>query len=490
MVISAKISKKEVSSHHKSERMKLPADFVEMMRQQMGEKEASLLFAALEDSAPVSIRLNPQKPSATFPEETETVGWCSAGLYLRERPQFTMDPLLHAGCYYVQEASSMAIEQAYKALPQQPRRILDLCAAPGGKSTLWASLMPKEALLVCNEPIRNRANVLAENMSKWGNTNTIVTNAYPEDFDGLDNFFDLVAADVPCSGEGMFRKDHEARAEWSMANVRMCADRQLEIVRSIWHTLRPGGFLVYSTCTFNHLEDEDNVRRICEELGAVLVEIPGLSAHLPEAKDAGAGVHFYPHLVRGEGFFVALLQKNGVEQALSDSSTLQSRNKKKSKDRASSAAFSLSSRGRKEELELLSHLRNADMYQLLTLGGEDIYAVRRDLYTDVVSVLKTAAGRKAITAGIPLATPKGRKWQPRPELALSTELAADAFPRAELDYEQAIAFLRHEALSLQSETPRGYVLVCYKGQPLGFVNNLGTRANNLYPSEWRIRKIL
>ena len=228
----------------------LPESFLRQTESLLGAAQTRALAEALAAEPPVSVRLNLLK-GAGEPEGCMPVPWCSAGRYLPERPSFTFDPFFHAGYYYVQEAASMFVEQAFRVMEEVPRRVLDLCAAPGGKSTLWRTLLPEGSLLVCNEPVRRRFEILAENMSKWGHPDVVVTNAFPVEFASLSGFFDVVAADVPCSGEGMFRKDHGAIGEWSAGSVEMCAARQMQIIRDVWPALREGGWLVYSTCTFN-----------------------------------------------------------------------------------------------------------------------------------------------------------------------------------------------------------------------------------------------
>ena len=280
----------------------LPEAFLQQMSALLGAEEAQRFCKVLTESEPpTSVRLNSRKESAEILKQLSEnyecdVPWCTTGKYLKERPSFTLDPALHAGAYYVQEAASMFIEQAYRKISADftPDRLLDLCAAPGGKSTLWRSLLPDGALLVANEPMRQRAEILAENLTKWGHPDVIVTNAYPNEFSGCCGMFDVIATDVPCSGEGMFRKDEQAVAEWSMDNVMMCVERQRGILRDIWHALKPGGLLVYSTCTFNRFEDEDNARWICDGLGAELLEER----------------HFLPGRDRGEGFYCAAIRKS------------------------------------------------------------------------------------------------------------------------------------------------------------------------------------
>ena len=309
----------------------LPKDFITLMREHYGETDADALCDALLTTEPeVSVRLNRRKISAiceTHPNPPcegvgvhglpcgagwEPVPWCPDAYYLAERPPFTFDPLLHAGVYYVQEASSMYVAKLLKDYGSKTACCaLDLCAAPGGKSTLLAGLLPEGSLLLSNEPMPKRANVLAENMQKWTRmpvgtypVESIVTNNYPADFGAFSDCFDLVVTDVPCSGEGMFRKDDQAVAEWSMDNVMMCVERQRGILSDIWHVLKPGGLLIYSTCTFNRFEDEDNARWICSELGGELLEER----------------HFLPGRDRGEGFYCAAIRKSGVAEDVEISS--------------------------------------------------------------------------------------------------------------------------------------------------------------------------
>ncbi|MBP3712847.1 MAG: hypothetical protein IJ537_06925 [Bacteroidaceae bacterium] len=310
--------------------MTLPEDFVRLMHEHYDADTADLLCEALDTTEPeVSIRLNPRKISAeealSHNPDLEPVPWCPDAFYLKERPAFTFDPLLHAGAYYVQEASSMYVAQVLKgqgarsegqentnnlskspapcSLPLAPNPLLalDLCAAPGGKSTLLQSLLPEGSLLISNEPVAKRAQVLAENMQKWMTgqpetaPHTLVTQNYPAEFGTLTGCVDILLTDVPCSGEGMFRKDETARREWSLQNVAMCQQRQRDILQDIWHVLKPGGLLIYSTCTFNRYEDEDNTRYICDEMGGFCI----------------TERHFLPGRDRGEGFYVAAIRKAG-----------------------------------------------------------------------------------------------------------------------------------------------------------------------------------
>ena len=440
----------------------------------LGPEQAQALAEALDTPPVVSIRRNPFKPTAAelYPE-AQPVSWCATGAYLPARPSFTANPLLHAGAFYVQEAASMFIEQAYRAMDIVPQRVLDLCAAPGGKSTLWRTLLSDDALLVANEPLRPRAQILAENLTKWGHPGVIVTNAYGADFARLEGCFDVVATDVPCSGEGMFRKDEGAVNQWSPGLVAQCAQTGWEIVSDVWPALRTGGYLVYSTCTFNREEDEHQVLRICRELGAELVPIPTMEGWGIAGDTTGDGqavYHFFPHRARGEGFFLALLRKTAPTPAAS--------NRKAKRERQGSNPVA---KGAKAASEWLAESAS---YKIFATGPDSLSAIP-EMHYDMV--LRLSAHVRLLQAGITLAVQKGHKLIPEHALALSTACAPEAFPRQELDLDTALCYLRRETIVLPAEAPRGYTLVTFEGLPLGFVNNLGNRTNNMYPNEWRIR---
>ena len=401
----------------------------------MGEELFHTLLNGLQEEPSVSIRLNPSKsnvlqPSTLTPwakpntstinHQPSTIPWSSTGYYLNDRPAFTFDPLLHAGAYYVQESSSMFLERVMKEYVTEPVCMLDLCAAPGGKSTLARTLLSPDSLLVSNEPIRNRAQILSENVQKWGYANHIVTNNYPKDFRKAKALFDVILTDVPCSGEGMFRKDEGAIREWSPKNVEHCWQLQREIVGDIWNCLRPGGILIYSTCTFNTKENEENVRWIAEELGADILPVAtedswGITGSLLKGFDEPV-YRFIPGKTPGEGLFMAVLRKYGDKECVS--------------------RFTREKEGARKQASLLKSIKTLNI--------------------------------------IP------------PDFLESLHQAQDA-PHVELSYEQAIAYLRREALILPPETPRGIVVVTYQHLPLGLIKNIGNRANNLYPKEWRIK---
>lgn len=453
--------------------MELPVPFEDSMRQLLGGEYPTFREALLGEPA-VSIRLNKSKCTAT--PDYERVPWATNGYYLPERPAFTFDPWLHAGCYYVQEASSMFVEQALRQHLGQARVALDLCAAPGGKSTLLRSFLPDDCVLVSNEVMRSRAQVLAENITKWGHQRCIVTSNYPADFTPLGETFDLILVDAPCSGEGMFRKDEMAVAEWNPENVEVCWKRQRDILTDIWPTLRPGGLLIYSTCTFNTQEDEENVRWMMDELGAELLPIsiddswgitPSLVPDVPHA------YRFLPGRTRGEGFFLAIVRK-GEDVPVTEEHR---GGKTKKRDK----------KGKRPALTVPSECKGwladnkAYTYKII---GTEVMALPTDmepLYTALSEQLYL------IKAGITLAELKGRDALPAHDLGMSTALSAEAFAQCELPYTEALHYLRREAITLPADTPRGFVLVTYRDVPLGFVKNLGNRANNLYPNEWRIR---
>ena len=456
--------------------MNLPQSFVERTRQLLGDEQYPLFEQALGTEVPVSIR--PNRMKCNLPVAGEPVPWAPSGIYLEKRPTFTFDPLFHAGCYYVQEASSMFVERVLREYVQEPVVMLDLCAAPGGKSTLCRSALPEGSLLVANEVMRNRSQILAENLMKWGHPEVVVTNNDPADFTDLTHLFDVILTDVPCSGEGMFRKDQVAVDEWSLENVDICWQRQRRILSDIWPALKPGGLLIYSTCTFNREEDEDNVAWIARELGADMLEVPveeawGITGNL--IGDSFPVYRFLPHKVKGEGFFLAVLRKHAGEVE-----TVEPRAEKKKKG-------GKDVKGKAPQLsvpkEAKDWLQIPGDYQL-TINGTNVQAFPKSHET-VYTLLQQYV--KVIHAGITLGEMKGKDLIPHHSLAMSTALANDAFPKAEVTYEQAIAYLRKESLVLDAGVPRGYVLLTYQNIPLGFMKNIGNRANNLYPQEWRIR---
>ncbi len=462
--------------------MNLPVDFVTYTRKLLGEGEYACLDAALQQEAPVSVRVNGKKSlsidsSPICTEAHSQVDWCATGYYLNERPSFTFDPLFHAGCYYVQEASSMFLEQVLRTYVTKPVIMLDLCAAPGGKSTHASSLLPEGSLLVANEIIRNRSQVLAENLIKWGSPNVVVTHNEPADYKAFPSLFDVILTDVPCSGEGMFRKDAGAVEEWSSANVQTCWNRQRSILTDIWEALKPGGLLIYSTCTYNIYEDEANVAWMRQQWGAEVLQVPLNDEWNVTGNLAGEDFpvyRFLPHRTKGEGFFMAVLRKPESEY-IAESSEI----KRKVKGRESKR----SAREEKFPESYKQCLLHPETYRWSTNDGKVMAFPLQ--YQELYDRLNRSL--QVIHAGITVGKWKGKDFQPHHSLAMSTELNVTAFPKAAISYKQAVAYLRKETITLDSDVPRGYVLLTYRGVPLGFAKNVGNRANNLYPSEWRIR---
>ncbi len=303
--------------------MKLPAALTSSLLEVKGFNKETFEQVHESGEQVTSIRLNPKKIKSigniTFPGEViaTPVPWNSNGYYLDQRPSFTADPLLHAGAYYVQEASSMFLEEALKQAADlsAPLKLLDLCAAPGGKSTLVQSLISESGLLISNEVIKTRVNILTENMIKWGAPNVIVTNNDPRDFQQLDEYFDVIIVDAPCSGSGLFRKDPAAVTEWSEQSVQLCSLRQQRILSDILPSLKPGGLLIYSTCSYSTAEDEQVADWLIEEnhLSGVSLTIPAEWNVVESASPLhnAPGYRFYPDQVRGEGFYIALFRKLG-----------------------------------------------------------------------------------------------------------------------------------------------------------------------------------
>ena len=473
--------------------MTLPEDFIRETRLLMGEARFNRFLGAFDEEAPVSIRVNPRKvesgkwkentptaeldaemvaetssalssesasesaskhisflfPPSSFLEKNiphssfllprERVPWCPEGYYLSGRPQFTFDPLFHAGCYYVQEAASMFITHVLRELSNLiphssfllPRNTLDLCAAPGGKSTAMRTVLPEGSVLVSNEPIPTRAQILLENITKWGWPDCIVTNNYPRDFRKAKMLFDLILCDIPCSGEGMFRKDPATISEWSLQNVEKCWRLQREIVADAWECLNPGGILIYSTCTYNIKENEENVRWILETYDAEALTIPtdpswNITGSLLPGFNAPV-YRFIPGITRSEGLFLCVLRKRGKW---------------------------------KEE------------------RGKRI-VLPQNLFLNVISSPpKLGGARGGLNDRMHI-----RMFRP----PLTPPDSGGETPRVDLSYQDALSYLRGEALVLPPDTPRGIVTVTYRGVPLGPAKNIGPRANNLYPKPWRIK---
>lgn len=445
------------------------ADLPEVFKSQMQERLGpafNLFTQSLQQPSPVSIRYNGKKLSQTRGKE---IPWCTTGRYLDGRPVFTLDPLFHAGAYYVQEASSMLIEQAVTQSIDLKKSItvLDLCAAPGGKSTHLLSLLSPESLLISNEVIRSRASILIENIEKWGRDNVVVTSNDPADFGRLPECFDLVLLDAPCSGEGLFRKEPEATNEWSPKNVDLCSLRQRRIVGDVWDTLKPGGIMIYSTCTYNDMENIDNVVWLSNQQGAECVSMklhPSWGIDVIRKSNA-TGYQCFPHKVHGEGFFFAVIRKPGNP----------GQRKIRTKD-----ILTAPDRGSAQVIK--TWIRNPEGKCLFTHGQQIrmIPDVQKQALNMVLGELHV------LQAGTGIGEVMKNKIIPDHGLALSVDRDPGAFPQISMSEEQALAFLRKDVVS-PSTTSTGFHLVTFQELGLGWVNVLPNRINNLYPAARRIR---
>lgn len=439
------------------------SQFSDVLSRVVGPGNASIALEAFKRPASVSVRLNPFKVSGAdafmrdhFGNDFEKVDWSPFGYLLKERPQFTLDPLFHAGCYYVQDSSAMAAGHIFRELLRglassdgsvfsRPLRVLDLCAAPGGKTTDLAASLRLEAgdgfILAANEVMRSRTSVLCDNISLWGDPNVVVTSVDPKAFSRLEGFFDIILADVPCSGEGMFRKDSKAVEDWSEDTVTLCAARQKRILADVWPALRKGGALLYSTCTFEEAENDRNIEWAAETLGGEVFEYAYDA--LPGVIRTRTGGLLVPGFVKGEGQFISALRKTSG----SDSFRLPSKSKGPERKKG----------------DLVIHIPEN---------------VCRE--TEALEVLHP------VQEGVAQGVLKGSDLVPSADLALSVSLKGNDFPRADLDKDAALRFLHRDSIILK-DAPKGFIMVCFEGHPLGFVKNLGARCNNLHPLGRRIR---
>jgi len=445
--------------------MKLPEAFSLQMQQILG-KEYPAFVESLAEPTPVTIRLNNRKTPSEPLATQERVLWHSDAYYLAERPVFTLDPAFHAGAYYVQEASSMFVAEAIRQAIDTSKalKVMDLCAAPGGKTTLLASLLNNKSLLVANEVIKSRVGVLKENLEKWGFPNYIVSNHDSEEMIDLEGFFDIVLTDAPCSGEGLFRKDPKAMNEWSENNVQICCARQKRILQAAAMLVAPGGILCYSTCTYNEKENELNAQWLTQvaDFEPVELEIPaewGITARK-------YGYQFYPHKTKGEGFYLAVFRKTrGDKQEAKGKIKL--------------------NRVPQKKIEVLKEwLQTPDTFEYFEKPDGQIVAIPADL-TNEYAVLFRALHKRS--SGLEIGQFKGNDFIPSHDLALSTAIAQN-LPAIELSKDDALKFLKRENLTTDlSEQPKGWLLARYQGLNLGFMKVIGGRINNYLPKEWRIR---
>ena len=448
------------------------------MERELGHEEAAALCEALATEPTTSVRLNPQKMGESKWADAEVVPWSENGYRLPVRPSFTLDPDFHAGAYYVQEASSQfagyIMASAMGGAEEcKGKYILDMCAAPGGKSTHYATLVGEEGLVVANEINRGRAAVLADNARKWGLGNMVVTCNDSSRLSQMEEWFDAVAVDAPCSGEGMFRKLDEAQEQWSEANVAMCAERQWEILQNAYEALRPGGVLLYSTCTFNRDEDEHILERALEHYADELEEVEPIEVDDKWGVVVGrVGVfqtyRFFPHKVKGEGMFMAVACKSG--------DAARRRNIKSRRQIIAPVD--------KRTAEELQRWVNNPAAMRFFAAGEMLYGCSKEHYADIETLSGVAS---VIYSGVAMGQVFKGKLKPDGALALYVGLNRDVVAVSEVAAERALEFLRKQDMSVEGFA-EGINLVVHNGQALGFVKRIGGRVNNMYPNQLRILK--
>lgn len=445
----------------------LPPSFTTQMQQLLGDSYQDFLVA-LQQPPPTSIRINPAKPVAA-PDKSAPIRWNPNGYYLDERPKFTLDPHFHAGAYYVQEASSMFITSAIQHAVDlsQDYKVLDLCAAPGGKTTLLASLFSRDSFILANEVIKSRYQILRQNLIKWGYSNVHTSNHDGQDFKSLAGFFDVVLVDAPCSGEGLFRKDPKAIREWSPEHVQHCAQRQKRILAAAQQTLAPGGILIYCTCTYNDLENEDNAKWLQQEF-----QLEPLSITIPESwgvTKKEIGYQFYPHRAKGEGFYLAFFSNQGSSKELPPKKGKLQLGDWKKISRKQQAAYS-SWIPQSEALTLLAH-ENQKIRMVKSAHLEHLNLIFQRL--------------RRWHMGIAFGTMKGKDLIPAHDLALSADYHHNQ-SMVSVAKNQALRFLKKETVVLD-DLDTGWHLLRYEAHALGWIKKVQKRINNYFPKEWRIR---
>ncbi len=466
---------------------KLPEALLDSLQGVTGFDRDAFVRVHESDMQITSVRMNPAKSewsvvsgqwaaangaNTHLSPSTTHIPWCANGYYLSKRPFFTFDPLFHAGVYYVQEASSMFLEQALRQTTDlsQPLRVLDLCAAPGGKSTLLQSLINENSLLVSNEVIKSRAGILEENLTKWGSLNAVVTNNDPKDLAALQHFFDVIVVDAPCSGSGLFRRDPDAIQEWSEHNVQLCYQRQQRILADIYPALKPGGVLIYSTCSYSKEEDETIADWLIEEQDASGIRLNIDAAwgivEVKSEKHNAYGYRFFPDKVKGEGFFLACFRKS-ADDVQARKPAKRSRLQKTSKA---------------EDAIIRPWLKNDAAVQLWK-QGDLIIAFPQVLEQELLMIADVAYIRKA---GVLMGKIAGKELVPDHALAVSTIVSGEIVAIS-LKKEEALQYLRKEEVIIASPR-KGWALIQYQQVNLGWVKLLGNRINNYYPSGWRILK--
>ncbi len=441
----------------------LPESFIKRIREQFKDSDEFLL--ALKEQSVTSIRKHPSKIASESLDFGSKINWCPDAYYLKHRPVFTLDPLFHAGSYYVQESSSMFLWKVFDEIFNDKNiRILDLCAAPGGKSTLISSWLNESGLLISNEIIKSRAHILLENITKWGYVNNWVTSTDAYVLGGLEEFFDCILIDAPCSGEGLFRRDHSAMDEWSESNCELCVGRQRKIVAEILPALSVGGYIIYSTCTFNPKENDENIHWMLKEFPLELVELD-FNKYAEIRKTDQGGHAFYPQHTKGEGFYFCVLRK--TEETESNAAVRKQKIKFEKLDN--------------KNIALQNYVKKSNQFSFLNLNGK-IVGISQNLMND----FDTVSSVTRVTGGyLTVGEIKGKDLIPDHSLSMSLYLE-QPFPVIELNIDQALLYLSRKDLKLDSEFT-GWCTLNYRDQALGFIKKLPNRINNYYPVEWRIR---
>lgn len=458
-------------SGRQSEPVDLPSKFLLHMRERLGEEFGTFL-EAMEQKPPTFIRANPAKKPDLFKNE-QIIPWCETGRYLKERPAFVWDPLYHAGAYYAQEASSMFFANAIDF--SKPLKVLDLCAAPGGKSSLILANLHKDSLLVSNELVGKRAAILNENLVKWGAANCVITSSRASEFQAFEGFFDVVLIDAPCSGEGMFRKDKGAIEQWSDALVMQCSAIQKEILDYAVQLIAPGGMLVYSTCTFEPRENEQNIQYLYEKNPGVLEPAdwkPDAAWSLTPAEiKTRAGIQYgyysYPHKVKGEGLFLSAMRIKNQQQP-----------------RIVKGNKNILRRLTQNEENILAGYAEIDKSLQAVAYKDDVWLIPSAYVNEIAFMAEKLNLRKP---GIKAGTLIRDQFIPDHALAMSGK-ASKQIPRVALDKTAALDYMQRKNVKAPDGTPNGWILFTYDGIDIGWAKNLGNRVNNHYPAEWRIRK--
>ena len=465
----------------------IPSKFLDRMECLLGE-EFPNFKAALGQKPNVSIRLNPNKKSPLNTGENNQlkidsqVPWCRDAFYLQERPSFVFDPSFHCGSYYVQEASSMIIDHIFRSCLNlnQDLKVLDLCAAPGGKSSLVSSLLSQESLIISNELVGSRARVLKENIDRWGPANSLISNGRADAYDGINNFFDAIVLDAPCSGEGMFRKHDLSIEQWSPKKIEELSGIQRELLASMAPLVKEKGIIIYSTCTHAPEEDEKNVEWFLNkysEFELVSIELKenwGISnqiaaEHYPQIN---AAYRMFFHKARGEGFFFSVLRKK-------ESSSGKFRKSKKQ-------TLKLKPPNNKIKTQFLAYIQDCDKFEIRQ-EGDEIYALPKAHIEDILAL---DSQLKLIKRGVHLGTVKGKKWIPSHEFALSQIINKNAFEIIEVSHENALRYYKGMNLEIDYRGAQGWTLIAHNENILGWVKVLANRINNHLPKGWEIRKPL